>query len=105
MRRPWTREHQALIWHYDPDGSGRMMCGLVIPGAPLVLGALGTEERSICPTCAVGSVRAGVDEVLHHDLERAAEAMASLIDLFGPAVLRRALRLVVDRRKAREGRT
>lgn len=37
------------------------------------------------------------------DIERAATALAHLIDLCGPRVLRRAMRLVVDSQKARGG--
>lgn len=48
--RPWTREHQRDLWHFEIDGSV-MRCGLVIAGSPIVATEIDAATRPKCDRC------------------------------------------------------
>ncbi len=52
--RPWTREYERNVWHYDGK-DGMMLCGIIIAGSPLVMADEFAFAIRKCPTCRRGA--------------------------------------------------
>jgi hypothetical protein len=52
--RPWTREHERNVWHYDGK-DGMMLCGIIIAGSPRVMANEFAFAVRKCPTCRRGA--------------------------------------------------
>jgi len=52
--RPWTREYERNVWHYDGK-DGMMLCGIIIAGSPLVMANEFAFAVRKCPTCRRGA--------------------------------------------------
>ncbi len=62
-KRPWVLDHETCYhpyWHYAVNGdgddySGKMLCGKVIPGSPIVSEQTPQSDwkYEICPQCQI----------------------------------------------------